>query len=35
LVEEYPELASLIKNDGGVLKLDIESSEVQGVLEKA
>lgn len=35
LVEEYSELASLVKNDGGVLKLDIESSEVQEVLEKA
>jgi hypothetical protein len=28
LIDEYPELASLVKNEDGVLKLDIESDEV-------
>ena len=34
LVEQYPKLAGYIKNEGGVLKLDIESDEVQGVLDE-
>ena len=34
LVEQYPELAGYVKNEGGVLKLDIESDEVQGVLDQ-
>ena len=34
LVEQYPELAGLVENEGGVLTLDIESDEVQAVLEK-
>lgn len=33
LVEQYPELAKLVKNEDGVLKLDIESNEVQAVLD--
>jgi archaellum component FlaC len=34
LVEQYPKLASYVKNEDGVLKLDIESDEVQGVLDQ-
>jgi hypothetical protein len=32
LVEKYPELASMMTNEGGVLTLDVESEEVQSVL---
>ena len=28
LIDRYPELASLVKNEGGVLTLDINSDEV-------
>lgn len=34
LIEKYPELAPLVESEGGVLKLDLESEEVQNVLEK-
>ena len=34
LVSEYPELASLVKSEGGVLTLDIDSAAVQDVLNK-
>ena len=34
LIEQYPELAALVKNEGGVLKLDIDSEEVQDVVGK-
>ena len=34
LIEKYPELAGLIKNDGGVLKLDIDSKEAIAVLNE-
>jgi hypothetical protein len=34
LIEKYPELAGLVENKNGVLTLDIESKEVQDVLEK-
>jgi hypothetical protein len=34
LVEEYPELAALVQNKNGVLTLDLESQEVQEVLNK-
>jgi hypothetical protein len=34
LISKYPELAGLVENEGGVLKLDIESDEVQGVLDQ-
>lgn len=33
LVEQYPELASLVTSENGVLTLDIESDEVQAVLD--
>ena len=33
LIEEYPELASLVANKDGVLTIDINSSEVQKVLD--
>ena len=35
LIDRYPELASLVKNEGGVLTLDINSDEVQAVISKA
>ena len=35
LIERYPELASLVKNEGGVLTLDLESDAVLNVLNKA
>jgi hypothetical protein len=35
LVDKYPELASLVKNEGGVLTLDINSDEVQEVIKTA
>ena len=34
LVSEYPELASLVKSEGGVLTLDVDSAAVQDVLNK-
>jgi hypothetical protein len=34
LIEKYPELAGFVENKNGVLTLDIESKEVQDVLEK-
>lgn len=34
LIEEYPELAGLVESKGGVLTLDLESQEVQEVLNK-
>ena len=34
LIDQYPELAGLVENEGGVLKLDIESDEVQDVIKK-
>jgi hypothetical protein len=35
LIAKYPELAGLVENKGGVLTLDIESKEVQDVLNSA
>lgn len=35
LIDKYPELASWVTNEDGVLKLDIESDEVQQVLAKS
>lgn len=35
LIEQYPELAGLVKNNGGVLTLDLESDAVLNVLNKA
>ena len=35
LIEKYPELAQFVKTDDGVLRLDIDSAEVQNVLKKA
>ena len=32
LIQEYPELAKFVKNEGGVLTIDVDSSEVQSVL---
>jgi hypothetical protein len=34
LIEKYPELAGLVENDNGVLKLDVDSSEAQAVLKE-
>ena len=34
LIDKYPELAGLVENEGGVLKLDLESDEVQNVIQK-
>ena len=34
LIQEYPELASLVKNEGGVLTLDVDSDEVRAVMNK-
>jgi hypothetical protein len=34
LIDKYPELAGLVENEGGVLKLDVESDEVQDVIKK-
>jgi hypothetical protein len=34
LIDQYPELAALVKNKDGVMKLDIETDEVQEVLDK-
>jgi hypothetical protein len=33
LITQYPELASLVQQDGGVLRLDVDSKEVQNVLQ--
>lgn len=33
LIDQYPELASLVTNENGVLTLDIESAEAQAVLD--
>lgn len=35
LIDEYPELAGLVKAEGGVLKLDTDSDEVQQVVQEA
>ena len=32
LIDQYPELAGLVENEGGVLKLDLDSKEVKKVL---
>ena len=32
LIEKYPKLAGLVENDGGVLKIDVESDEVKNIL---
>lgn len=34
LIDKYPELAALVENEGGVLKLDMESDAVQDVMKK-
>jgi hypothetical protein len=34
LISEYPELASLVKQEGGVLTLDVESDAVKNILGK-
>jgi hypothetical protein len=34
LIEQYPELAGLVENEGGVLKLDLDSKEVKGVISE-
>ena len=34
LINDYPELAALVKNENGVLTLDLESQDVQDVLNK-
>lgn len=34
LISEYPELAQFMTNEGGVLTLDVDSEEVQGVLQQ-
>jgi hypothetical protein len=34
LVDQYPELADLVENDNGVLKIDLDSKEAQDVLNK-
>lgn len=34
LITKYPELASLVKQEGGVLKLDVDSEAVQNVIQK-
>jgi archaellum component FlaC len=33
LITQYPELASLVQQDGGILRLDVDSKEVQNVLQ--
>ena len=33
LIDEYPELAALVTNEDGVLKIDLESDEAQAVLD--
>ena len=35
LIDKYPELAGLVEAEGGVLKLDTDSNEVQQVVQKA
>ena len=35
LIEKYPELAEFVKSEDGVLKLDVNSAEVQNVLSEA
>ena len=32
LIEKYPELAGFVENEGGVLTLDVDSSEVKDVM---
>ena len=32
LIEKYPKLAGLVENDGGMLKIDVESDEVKNIL---
>jgi hypothetical protein len=32
LIDKYPELAGFVENEGGVLTLDVDSDEVQNVL---
>ena len=34
LIEKYPELAGLVKNEGGVLTIDLDGEEAQNVLKK-
>jgi hypothetical protein len=34
LITKYPELAQFVKNEGGVLTLDMDDSGVQGILNK-
>lgn len=35
LIDEYPELAEMVENDDGLLRLDVDSEEVQAVLQQA
>lgn len=35
LIDEYPELAKFVENKSGVLTIDVDSAEVQGVLRQA
>lgn len=35
LIDEYPELAKFVENKSGVLTIDVDSDEVQGVLRQA
>ena len=35
LIQQYPELASMVTQEGGMLKLDVDSAEVQQVLNAA
>lgn len=35
LIDKYPELAKFVENEAGVLTIDVESDEVQGVLKEA
>lgn len=34
LIKEYPELAKFVQNEGGVLKIDLDDSAVQAILNK-
>jgi hypothetical protein len=34
LIEQYPELAKFVENKEGVLTIDVDSAEVQNVLDK-
>lgn len=35
LIDEYPELAAMVENDDGLLRLDTDNEEVQAVLQEA